>query len=98
MACIEDLHLGDEHPVGHPEVEVLDAAKAMPKSATLTLPASSISTFWGFMSRWTMPRLWAASRASATCEASRAASERPSGPHLRMRFSRLPPGTYSIAM
>jgi hypothetical protein len=81
-----------------PEVEVLDAASAMPKSATLASPASSSSTFWGFMSRCTMQRPWAAPRASATCEASRAASAGPSVPPLRMRSLRLPPGTCSIAM
>ena len=31
----------------------------MPKSATFTLPSRRTITFWGLMSRWTMPRLWA---------------------------------------
>jgi hypothetical protein len=70
----------------------------MPKSATLASPASSISTFWGFMSRWTMPRSWAAPRASATCAASLAAYAGSRGPRLVVSSLREPPGTCSIAM
>ena len=33
--------------------------RAMPKSVTLTLPSRSTITFWGLMSRWIIPRLWA---------------------------------------
>ena len=34
-------------------------ARAMPKSATLATPSGSMITFWGLMSRWTIPRLCA---------------------------------------
>ena len=33
--------------------------KAMPKSVTFTVPSRRTMMFWGLMSRWTMPRLWA---------------------------------------
>ena len=35
------------------------ARQAIPKSATFTLPSRSTMMFWGLMSRWMMPRLWA---------------------------------------
>ena len=31
----------------------------MPKSATRTLPSRRTMMFWGLMSRWITPRLWA---------------------------------------
>ena len=39
----------------------------MPKSATFTLPSRSTITFWGLISRWTMPRLWAWLRPRMIC-------------------------------
>ena len=33
--------------------------QAMPKSITFTVPSRSTMMFWGLMSRWMMPRLWA---------------------------------------
>ena len=33
--------------------------KAMPKSVTFTVPSRRTMMFWGLISRWTMPRLWA---------------------------------------
>ena len=39
------------------------ARRAMPKSATLTLPSRRTMMFWGLMSRWMMPRLWACASA-----------------------------------
>ena len=33
--------------------------QAMPKSVTFTVPSRRTMMFWGLMSRWTMPRLWA---------------------------------------
>ncbi|MDP9457421.1 MAG: hypothetical protein M3Q60_16945, partial [Actinomycetota bacterium] len=34
-----------------------EAAPAMPKSANFASPPAVRSTFWGFTSRWTMPRV-----------------------------------------
>ena len=52
-----------------------EASQAMPKSATLTLPSRRTMMFWGLMSRWMMPRLWAWPRARTIwvmkCSASR---------------------------
>src|SRR4029450_10308868 len=52
----------------------------MPKSSTLTSPSLVSMTLLGFTSRWTMPRRWAASRASATAAATRAGSAGGRGP------------------
>ena len=47
--------------------------RAKPKSATHTFPVTSRMRLPGFTSRWTMPRLWACSRASAASAIRRAA-------------------------
>src|SRR5919205_1146847 len=47
------------------EIVVASAALAMPKSATLTSPDSATRMLRGFTSRWMMPLVWAARRASA---------------------------------
>ena len=41
-------------------------ARAMPKSVTFARPSSSTSTFWGLMSRCTIPRLCAKRAARRT--------------------------------
>ena len=64
-----------------PVVEwVSSAAAAIPKSMTFTSPPGVSITLLGLTSRCTIPRWWAASRASATAAATRAASAGGSGP------------------
>ena len=79
-----------------PVVEwVSSAAAAIPKSITLTSPPGVSMTLLGFTSRCTIPRWWAASRASATAAATRAASAGGSGPPASRR-ARVSPSSSSM--
>ena len=76
---------------------------AMPKSATRT-PGSAGSSalvrmmLSGLMSRWTIPRAWAASRASRTCRATARANWAGSVPLRRTKSRSVGPGAYSMTM
>ncbi len=75
-----------------------DTARAMPKSATLTSPPSSMMTLAGLMSRWTTPLRWANPSADATPAARSAARSGLIGAASRMISARVRPETYSITM
>ena len=74
------------------------SARAMPKSITLTAPASVIITLAGLMSRCTMPLRWLKSSApqtSATISMARRIGSRPSALSTSRRVR---PWTYSMTM
>ncbi len=70
----------------------------MPKSVTLADPSSSISTFWGLTSRWTMWRAWAVPSARAISIAYATASVIGRRPLRRMRSLSVSPSMYSNTM
>ena len=70
----------------------------MPKSVTFAEPSSSMRTFWGLTSRWTIRRAWAASSARAISIAYATASGIGSRPIRRMRSLSVSPSTYSKTM
>ena len=75
------------------------AARAIPKSATLTVPvAEAMSTLAGLTSRWMIPWAWAAARAAATAAAIVVARSGSIGPSLRMTSRSVGPSTYSMTM
>ncbi len=71
-------------------------ARAMPKSVTRARPSASISTLWGFMSRWTIPFLCAKRAASSTWRVTSTAAATVI-PSLIRSLSESP-STYSIEM
>jgi hypothetical protein len=79
-------------------VSVVVSIRAMPKSATFSVPPVVRIRFAGLMSRWTTPRACAKSSACSNCDV--IATSWPSSKRaLRFRYSRSPvPSTYSIAM
>ena len=78
---------------------VLDeAARAIPKSVTLTLPSVEMMMFCGFTSRWMMPWAWAAARPIQTWIAMLVASRTESLPFLPMYSFSVMPSTSSMTM
>ena len=73
-------------------------ARAMPKSATFTVPLVATRMLAGLMSRWIMPFEWAKPRAAATSPAISADCIAESRPRVRRMSARLLPSTYSITM
>ena len=73
-------------------------ARAMPKSATFTLPLVATRMLAGLMSRWTMPLVWAKPSAPATSVATSLACIGDRRPWARRMSARLLPSTYSITM
>src|SRR5438105_1334565 len=71
------------------------SVRAIPKSVTLADPSSSISTFCGLTSRWTICRLCAAPSARAISIAYATASGIGSRPRRRMRSLSVSPSTHS---
>ncbi len=74
------------------------AARAMPKSVTLSRPSSVRIMLWGLMSRWTTPWRWANSSASSAWTAQFTTSASGSGARLVISSFRVGPFRYSIAM
>ncbi len=74
------------------------SARAMPKSITLTPPASVTMTLAGLMSRWTMPFSWLYSSASRIAAVIRAASSAGSTPDSSRSSRNVRPWTYSMTM
>ena len=74
------------------------SVRAIPKSVTLAEPSSSISTFWGLTSRWTMWRACAAPSARAISIAYATASVMGRRPVRRIRSLSVSPSTYSNTM
>ena len=86
-------------PMIEPASVISDApARAMPKSATFALPASSSITFCGFRSRWTTPRRWAKLAARRICTPMSITRVWSSGPCSSTTSFSVRPGRYSIAM
>lgn len=79
------------------ESSVGDIAFARPKSRTFTVSSAAILMLAGFKSRWTMPRSWAASSASASCRARDTASASGSGPRA-IRTVRSSPSANSMTI
>ena len=75
-----------------------DETRAMPKSATLTLPSFRIMMLWGLMSRWMMPRLWACSSALQICVAKCSASRQLSVPFCSIYCLRVMPSMSSMTI
>ena len=73
-------------------------ARAMPKSATFTLPLLATRMLAGLMSRWIMPLACAKPRAPATSVATSLACIGDSRPRAFRMSARLLPSTYSITM
>ena len=79
--------------------EVSLMARAMPKSATLTVPSGVMSTLPGLTSRWITPPLrWANPRAAAMSDAISAERSGSTRPCAWISSARLSPSTYSITM
>ena len=74
------------------------AARAIPKSTTLTRPSGSSITFPGLMSRWIRPRVWAAASARAMSTATATASAGGIGPSRWSRSASVSPSTSSVTM
>ncbi len=70
----------------------------MPKSATFTLPSRRTMIFWGLMSRWTMPRLWAWDRARMIWVMKWRASRQLSWPRFSMYCFRVMPSMSSMTI
>ncbi len=68
-------------------------ARAIPKSVTSTRPSWASMMLPGLMSRWTIPRAWAAASARATSAAIRADWAGGSGPVRRRSVARSSPST-----
>ena len=75
-----------------------DAALAIPKSVTFTLPSVEIIIFCGLISLWIIFLLWAASIPLATCIAILTDSLKDSCPFFSIYVLRVIPSTYSITM
>ena len=75
-----------------------DTARAMPKSATFTLPSRLIIMFWGLMSRWMMCCSWAAAIPWATWMEMPMASLVSSWPFFSMYCFNVMPSMSSITM
>ena len=73
-------------------------ARAMPKSVTFALPASSSITLCGFRSRWMTPRRWAKLAALRIWMPMSMTATWSSGPCSAMTSLSVRPGRYSIAM
>ena len=72
--------------------------RAMPKSATLMVPSRRSMMFWGLMSRWMMPLLWACSRASKIWVVKWSASCQRMVPSCSIYCFKVMPSIYSITM
>ena len=75
-----------------------NAAMAIPKSVTFTLPSGDSNTLPGFTSRWMTPLLWANPNAAATDKAISAACSGGKGPSERSNSAKLWPSMYSMTM
>ena len=95
MACSEEMYCTLPRMKSVRVMVAEAAALAIPKSATIATPGSVSRTFCGFTSRWTIPRSWAARRASATWIATEAALRTGRGCSRLMRSLSVPPATYS---
>jgi hypothetical protein len=74
------------------------AARASPKSATLTAPSRPSRTFSGLTSRWMMPARCAAARPFRTPSMMSSDSRTVSRPRARSTSRSVGPATYSMTM